>query len=351
MVDFDVIMESEPPALQSVPVVREFPEVFPDHPPGLPPERIIDFGIDLMPAAFMDLMNRVSKPFLDTFIIVFVDDILVYSKSKDEHAEHLRIALQTLKENSVEFLGHVVSSEGTKVDPHKTEAVKNWPRPTTPTKIRSFLGLAIEEFSRVKEEIDHCTYVNLADRLDETEEGGITAYALAQSSLVAHVKAMQDEDPPTDKVRAFSTSKDERFRREVFQKRLGTKINLSIAFHPQTDDQAKRTILTLEDMLRACVIDFGGNWNDHFPLIEFAYNNSYQASIDMAPYEVLYGRRCRSLVGWFELAEVSLIGPELVCEALEKVQLIRERLKAAQSRQKSYYDKWHRDLELMLGDK
>jgi len=117
---------------------------------------VMSFGLTNAPAAFMDLMNRVFKPFLDTFIIVFIDDILVYSKSKEEHAEHLRIALQTLKENelyakfskcefwldSVAFLGHVVSSEGIKVDPQKTEAVKNWPRPTTPTEIRSFLGLA-----------------------------------------------------------------------------------------------------------------------------------------------------------------------------------------------------------------
>ncbi|XP_070014829.1 uncharacterized protein [Nicotiana sylvestris] len=104
-------------------------------------------------------------------------------------------------------------------------------------------------------------------------------------------------------------------------------------------------------MLRAYVIDFGGNWDDHLPLIEFAYNNIYQASIGMAPYEALYGRRCRSPVGWFEPAKVSLIGPEFVCEALEKVQLIKERLKAAQSRQKSYSDKRHRELEFMVGDK
>ncbi|XP_070015226.1 uncharacterized protein [Nicotiana sylvestris] len=104
-------------------------------------------------------------------------------------------------------------------------------------------------------------------------------------------------------------------------------------------------------MLRACVIDFGGNWDDHLPLIKFAYNNSYQASVGMAPYDALYGQRCRSPVCWFEPAEVPLISPEFVCVALEKVLLIRERLKAAQSRQKSYSDKRHRDLEFMVGDK
>ncbi|WMV19777.1 hypothetical protein MTR67_013162 [Solanum verrucosum] len=102
-------------------------------------------------------------------------------------------------------------------------------------------------------------------------------------------------------------------------KGLGSKVNLSTAFHPQTDGQAKRTIQTLEDILRACVIDFKGYWDDHLPLIEFAYNNSYYSSIQMAPYEALYGRRCRSPIGWFEVGEARLIGPDLVHQAMEKV--------------------------------
>ena len=112
---------------------------------------------------------------------------------------------------------------------------------------------------------------------------------------------------------------------------------MSTAFHPRTDGLAERTIQTLEDMLRACVIDFQGSWDD--PLIEFAYNNSYHASIEMAIFEALYGRKCRSPVGWFEVGEIALIGPDLVFEAMEKVRLIRERLKFAQSRQKSYSEK------------
>ena len=135
-----------------------------------------------------------------------------------------------------------------------------------------------------------------------------------------------------------------------FQRGLGTTVKLSTAFHPQTDGQAERTIQTLEDMLRACVLEFKGNWDDHLPLIEFAYNNSFHASIGMAPFEALYGRRCRSPVGWFELGEMALIGPDLVLEAMEKVKLIRERLKTAQSRQKSYSDVRKRDLEFHVGD-
>ena len=117
---------------------------------------VMSFGLTNAPAAFMDLMNRVFKPFLDRFVIVFIDDILVYSRSEEEHAEHLRIVLQTLREHqlyakfskcelwldSVAFLGHVVSREGIQVDPKKIEAVMDWQRPTTVTEVRSFLGLA-----------------------------------------------------------------------------------------------------------------------------------------------------------------------------------------------------------------
>ena len=102
-----------------------------------------------------------------------------------------------------------------------------------------------------------------------------------------------------------------------FQKALGTKVKLSTAFHPRTDGLAERTIQTLEDMLRACVIDYKGSWYDHLPLIEFAYNNSYHASIGMAPYEALYGRRCRSPIGWYEIGEATIIGPDLIYDAME----------------------------------
>ncbi|KAH0706582.1 hypothetical protein KY289_011658 [Solanum tuberosum] len=131
---------------------------------------------------------------------------------------------------------------------------------------------------------------------------------------------------------------------------LGTNVKLSTAFHPQMDGQAERTIQTLEYMLRDSVIDFKGNWDDHLPLIEFAYNNSYHSSIAMAPFEALYGRRSRSLVGWFEVGEFALIGLALVYDAIEYVRLIRERLKTAQSRKKSYADNIRKNLEFEVGD-
>nr|GEX80166.1 putative reverse transcriptase domain-containing protein [Tanacetum cinerariifolium] len=103
-------------------------------------------------------------------------------------------------------------------------------------------------------------------------------------------------------------------------------------------------------MLRAYVIDFGGSWDVHLPLAEFAYNNNYHSSIRCALFEALYGRKCRSPVLWAKIGEDSLIGPELVLEAIDKVVLINEKLKAARDRQKSYADKRRKLLEFGVGD-
>jgi hypothetical protein len=111
---------------------------------------------------------------------------------------------------------------------------------------------------------------------------------------------------------------------------MGTKLRFSTAYHPQTDGKSERTIQTLEDMLQACVLDFSGSWARYLPLVEFSYNNSFQASIGMAPYESLYGRKCRSLLYWDELGERKILGPDIVQDTLDKVVLIRRRLSAAQ---------------------
>ncbi|GJW41540.1 putative reverse transcriptase domain-containing protein [Tanacetum coccineum] len=132
---------------------------------------------------------------------------------------------------------------------------------------------------------------------------------------------------------------------------LGTRLDLSTAYHPQTDGQSERTIQTLEDMLRACVIDFSGSWDVYLPLAEFSYNNSYHSSIQCAPFEALYGRKCRLPVLWVEIREGSLIGPELVLETTDKVVSIKEKLKAERDRQKSYTDKRRKPLEFKEGDR
>ncbi|WMV19535.1 hypothetical protein MTR67_012920 [Solanum verrucosum] len=140
----------------------------------------------------------------------------------------------------------------------------------------------------------------LGVRLMDSTKGGVVAMNGVESSLVLEVKEKQDQD--------------------------------SILLELKTYSQAECTIHTLEDILRACVIDFKGNWDDHLPLIEFSYNNSYHSSILMAPYKSLYGRRCRSHIRWFEVGEAGLIGPDLANQAMEKVKVIQEWLKIAQSR-------------------
>ncbi|XP_073307232.1 uncharacterized protein [Primulina huaijiensis] len=188
---------------EDIPIVCEFPDVFPEELPGTVPDREVEFEINLVPGAapiskapyrmapaelkelkeqlqelldkkqirptFMDLRNRVFKPFLNRFVVVFIDDILIYSPNEEEHEEHLRLALQTLREKelyakfkkcefwlkSVSFLGHVISEAGVSVDPMKVEAITEWPKPKNATDIRSFLGLAgyyrkfVEGFSSI----------------------------------------------------------------------------------------------------------------------------------------------------------------------------------------------------------
>ncbi|GKE67051.1 putative reverse transcriptase domain-containing protein, partial [Tanacetum coccineum] len=111
-------------------------------------------------------------------------------------------------------------------------------------------------------------------------------------------------------------------------KALGTRLDMSTAYHPHTDGQSERTIRTFEDMLRACVIDFGKGWDRHLPLIKFSYINSYHTSIKSAPFEAIYGRKCRSPVCWVEVGDVQLTGPEIIHETTEKVVQIKRRIQA-----------------------
>ncbi|GJS72560.1 putative reverse transcriptase domain-containing protein [Tanacetum coccineum] len=215
--------------LEDVPIVRDFPEVFSEDLLGLPPTRQVEFQIDLMPgvapverapyrlapsemkeltryghyefqvmpfglkntpAVFMDLMNQVCKPYLYKFVIVFIDDILIYSKNKKEHEEHLKAILELLKKEElyaklskcefwipkVQFLGHVIDSQGIHVDPAKIESIKDWASPKTPTKILQFLGLAgyyrrfIKRFSKIAKPMTKFTQKKVAFEWGDKQE-------------------------------------------------------------------------------------------------------------------------------------------------------------------------------------
>ena len=123
---------------------------------------------------------------------------------------------------------------------------------------------------------------------------------------------------------------------------MGTRLSFSTAFHPQSSGQVERINQILEDMLRASVISFGMDWEKCLPFAEFAYNNIYQSSLGKAPFEVIYGRRSRTPLNWSETGERQFFGPDMIQEAEEQVRIIREKLKTAQSRQKSQYDRKHK---------
>ena len=133
-------------------------------------------------------------------------------------------------------------------------------------------------------------------------------------------------------------------------KAFGTRLNFSTAHHPQSDGQTERVNQVLEDLLRSCILDIGGSWEDYLPLVEFSYNNSFQSTIGMAPFEALYGRPCRSPSCWLETGEKLVLGPDFIRDATEKIDLIRHRMKEAQNRQKSYADNRRRNLEFSVGD-
>ncbi|GKF90186.1 putative reverse transcriptase domain, ribonuclease H-like domain, aspartic peptidase domain protein [Tanacetum coccineum] len=126
---------------------------------------------------------------------------------------------------------------------------------------------------------------------------------------------------------------------------------MSTAYHPETDGQSEMTIQTLEDMLWACVIDFGKGWERHLPLVEFSYNNSYNANIKAAPFEALYGRKCRSPVCWAKVGDVQLTKPEIINETTKKIMQIQQHLQAARDRQRSYANVRRKPLEFQVEDR
>ncbi|KAD7117227.1 hypothetical protein E3N88_04495 [Mikania micrantha] len=145
-------------------------------------------------------------------------------------------------------------------------------------------------------------------KLPRTPSGCDTIWVIVDRlTKSAHFLAIKEND------------KMEKLARIYVTESLGTRLDMSTAYHPQTNGQSERTIQTLEDMLRACVVDFGNSWETHLPLVEFSYNNSYHTSIKAAPFEALYGRKCRSPIRWAEVGDIQLTGPELILKRIGPV--------------------------------
>ncbi|GJU16309.1 putative reverse transcriptase domain-containing protein [Tanacetum coccineum] len=397
---------------------------------------VMPFGLTNAPTVFMDLMNRVCKPYLDKFVIVFIDDILIYSKDEKEHEEHLKVVLELLKKEQlyakfskcefwilkVQFLGHVIDSRGIHVDPAKIESIKDSTSPKTPTEIKFDWGEKEENaFQLIKQKLcrasilalpegseDFVVYCDashkgLGDVLmqrercapilalpeeakdfvvyyDASHKGLSVVLMQKEKELVAmlwrlkirdYARISQDcvqgsrkppigtsrpsgllvqpeipewkENDPLDKLTrlypnrivarhgipaSIICDRDGRvtsnFRRS-FQKALGTDISMSTAYHPETDGQSERTIQTLEDMLHACA----------------------------APYEALSRYKNFSItVCWAEEVEGTPTDwSEIDPRTTEKIVLIKQRMQAAQDRQKSYADRKRKPMEFEVGDR
>ncbi|GJR02808.1 putative reverse transcriptase domain-containing protein [Tanacetum coccineum] len=252
------------------------------------------FGLTNAPAIFMDLMNRVCKPYLDRFVIVFIDDILIYSKSRKEHEGHLKLILKLLKEeelyakfskcefwlSKVQFLGHVIDSEGIHVDPAKIESIKDWASPKTPTEIRQFLGLAgyyrrfIEGFSKIARPMTKLTQKSVKFDWGEKEEAAFQL--LKQKLCSAPILALPEGSEN------FVSSREETI--------------------PPIDLEPGSNCVCLEDV-----------------------EDTSRTAL------ALYGHKCRSPICWPEVRDSQLTGPE--------------------DRQKSYADVRRKPLEFQVGDK
>ncbi|GJQ94151.1 putative reverse transcriptase domain-containing protein [Tanacetum coccineum] len=422
--------------------------------------QVMPFGLTNAPAVFMDLMNRVCKPYLDKFVIVFIDDILIYSKNKEEHGEHLKTILNLLRSeklyakfskcdfwlDSVQFLGHVIDSrfgavlmQREKVIAYASRQLRNneenyttydlelgamvfairlWRHYLYGTKCMVYTDHKSLQYILDQKELNmrqrrwiellsdydcviryHPGKANVvADTLSKKDKEPIRVRALVVTCLTcAKVKAKPQKSPGllqqpeipvlkweritmdfisklprtpsgydsiwviVDRLTKYAhfIPMNEKFKmkkltrlylKEIscrhgvpvsiildrdpcfasrfwgsLQKSLGTNLDMSTAYHPQTDGQSERTIQTLEDI--------------------------YHASIKAAPFEALYGRKCRSPVCWSEVGDAQLTGPEMIRETTEMIVQIKNRLLAARSRQKSYADVRRKPLEFEVGDK
>ncbi|XP_073019344.1 uncharacterized protein [Primulina eburnea] len=323
--------------LQDIDVVQDYPDVFEEDVPGLPPDREIEFVIDIIPGtapiskAPYRLAPTEMKELKNQLQELLDKDALSRKSSSELNAMISKPLLLDLQRNEINL--------EQQSDVRLLELKRN----NELTGVSEFV-LNRDGLLTFRGKI--CVPIGDNIRRDVLTEAHTAPYSVHPGGT----KMYQDLRrlywwPVSDR--------DPRFTSEFWKslhRALGTKLAFSTAYHPQSEGQSERVIQILEDMLRACTIDFPGSWDSKLPLVEFTYNNSYQSSIGIAPYEALYGRKCRSPLYWDEVGEIKMLGPELVQQTAEVVALIQERMKIAQSRQKSYADVRRRPLAFEVGD-
>ncbi|GKC95386.1 putative reverse transcriptase domain-containing protein [Tanacetum coccineum] len=315
--------------MEDVLVIRDFPEVFPEELPGLPPSRqlcikeedipitafrtryghfefqVMPFGLTIVPAMFMDLMNRVCKPYLDKFVIVFIDDILVYSKDEEEHGKHLKIILELLRKERF----------GVHVDPDKIEVIKNWAAPMMPTEVRQFLGLA--------------GYYQSASIL-ALPEGTKDFMVYCDASLKGYEAVLMQ------------------------QEKLLSDYDCEIRYHPGKANVVADALSRKEMIKPLCVRD----------LVMTVHNNLSKQILDAQKEamkrknvpridglrDLIMHESHKSPICWSEVRDGQLTGPELIRETTEKIVQIKNCLLTTRSCQKSYADRRSKPLEFEVGD-
>nr|GEU50919.1 putative reverse transcriptase domain-containing protein [Tanacetum cinerariifolium] len=277
-------------------------------------------------------------------------------------------------------------SKGPHIDPAKIEAVKNWASPTTLTekelnmRQRHWLELladynceisyhhgkvnvvpdALSRKEQIKPLRVRSLVITIHPRLPseilEAQTEAIKVENIKAENLRGMDKAFEVRPDGTRCIKNQSSDKMYQNLKKLYwwlnmKAIIAEYVNMSTTYHLETDRQSERTIQTLKDMLRACVIDFRKGWEKHLSLVEFSYNNSYHASIKATPFEVLYGRKCRLPVCWAEVGDVQLTGPEIIHETTKKIVQIRQRLQAARDRKRSHANVRRKPLEFQVADR
>ncbi|GKB95607.1 putative reverse transcriptase domain-containing protein, partial [Tanacetum coccineum] len=349
--------------------------------------QVMPFGLTNAPTVFIDLMNHVCKPFLDKFMIVFIDDILIYSKNKKEYEEHLKAILELHKKDElyakfskcefwlpkVQFLGHVIDSQGIHVDPAKIESIKDWASPNTPTEIRQFLGLA--ELAAVVFALKIWRHYLYGTKCTVFTDHKSLQHILDQKELNMRqrrwLELLSDYDceiryhPGKANVVTDAFSRKERIKplrvralEGYTEGKVGTPADGTLCLNsrswlPCYGDL--RTVIMPRVKANTKAIRLTPNW-----VIGIDYESESSLpmrklnpwrSIKAAPYEALYGRKCRSPVCWAEVGEAQLTGLEMIQETTEKIVQIKQRIQAAQDRQKSYVDLKRKPMEFEIGDR